>query len=383
MRRSFLALGLLALALTASAATRPPKALPRVRIDDRGSARERRLIEGALERIAATPTAQRLSARQARLPQVTVSFATFSRGAAPLDEAWGRVDYERSALLLNDGLFSSTSYIVITLAHELYGHASIVPESERAGADIGLLMENEAYSLAVGHVISREAGERVDVPELIAALAQGVDAYYDEFVFDHGPDTLQLSLAEAHDPAGSVRARERELARRRRSVEIREKDMAVWAWQLEHFEREHGIARAMLANLRDSLDEWRGTILSGRRKQLETSAPRLRAVLEWFGEPEGRQYVRTMVAVSTHPYAAGLKAELAELCRRLAELMKADEEKPVAYAPSPEPKPYEWEDLQRLVDQDRREHPGHFKDEPSTEPPLPWIQPRPPSGAAR
>ena len=146
-----------------------------------------------------------------------------------------------ASVLINQGLSVSTHAFVETLAHELYGHGIILREAARERLDLGHLMENEAFSLAVGAVCALESGDSVMKEDLLDALSRSTSAYYAGFLFsDSAAQRLQLSLAEAGDPDAAIAARLDELARRRRHVALRSRDMAVWRWRLDHFERAHG-----------------------------------------------------------------------------------------------------------------------------------------------
>ncbi|MEK6537031.1 MAG: hypothetical protein AABZ63_06065, partial [Actinomycetota bacterium] len=203
--------------------------------------------------------------------------------------------------------------------------------------------------------------------------------------FTQSPDRLELSRREAEDPRAAVKARLKELSRRRRSLEVRKRDFALWKWQLDHFERGHGLDPRSVADLRESLDGWMKTMLPLRRSLLDKAEPHLQECLRWFDETEGRAFLARMPGLSAHPYALALEAELSALGRRLAKL-KSGKPAPQATAlkarasAAAEPtasaaavKQLDWDDITKMSDIDRAKHPEHWRNAPQTEPPLPWL----------
>ena len=124
------ALALLELCVPCQAKTSASRAVPGVRIDDRGRPAERARLEAALAHLQGSPTARRLERRRRRLGPVTVAFAVLgSSSAASPDGPWGRAltDREPPLILLDEGLAVSTHAFAETLAHELYGHGANRP----------------------------------------------------------------------------------------------------------------------------------------------------------------------------------------------------------------------------------------------------------------
>ncbi|HAH07900.1 MAG TPA: hypothetical protein DCM05_15480 [Elusimicrobia bacterium] len=354
--------------------------MPGLLIDDHGSPRERELLDRALVRLQGSPTAKRLEARRRRLGPAVVAFAVLPGSAAvPGDKTFGHVSTapEGMSVRIDESLKVSSHAFIETLAHELYGHALIFPESKKAGADIGLLMENEGFSLAAGHLIALELKAPTNPDVLIDALTESPRAYYAERLFTQSPDRLELSRSEAADPRGAVMARQGELARRRRSLAVRGRDMAVWKWQLDHLERFHGLDPRSVRDLRESVEVWKSTMIPSQRALLDKAEPHMKECLRWFdAEPEGREYTARMAAVSSHPYALGLEAEWAALGRRIAALSAAAPAEPPAPAKreaAPAVKQLDWPDVERLASIDRAKHPEHWTYAPEAETPIPWL----------
>lgn len=336
------------------------------------------MLEAALARMRKSPTARRLEKRRRRFEPVIVSFGEISESTSTSidSDLLGRTHYDDTPpwIVLNERLIVSTRTLTETAAHELFGHDLIVPESRRTGADVSWLLENEAFSLAVGNLVALEAGEGTVDEDSIDWIAESTDTYRAEFLFKDSPAGIQLSLAEARDPCAAIAARLSELSRRRRSVEIRRKDMAVWNFELAHLEKEHGLDRLSVKDLQDDIDVWTSTIIPWRQALLDVAEPHLKTVQAWFEEPEGQAWVAELIAISTNPYSASLEAEWAGLGRSIAgaraRLPRPPEAPP---APVPAVKQLTWDDVSALVKEDKEKNPNHWKDAPETEDPVDWI----------
>ena len=255
---------LAALLLTpVSADTAPSLVFSEVLIDDRGHPAERIALNAALARLKRSPTARRLAKRHRKLAPVVLSFGPISRSTSSAleDTTLGRALFDRDppGILIDERLVVSTRPITDILAHELYGHDLILRVAKQSANGIGWLMENEAFSLAVGHVVALEAGDPVFEDDAVDWIAESTGTYYSQHLFFDSPSRIELSLSEARAPRAAIDARLRELARRRRWVEIRKKDMTVWNFQLTHMEKFHGLDARSVRELQDSLDVFTST----------------------------------------------------------------------------------------------------------------------------
>lgn len=360
------------------AGTAPSRAFPEVLIDDRGHPAERRALDAALTRLKRSPTARRLARRHRRLAPVVLSFAPISGSSSSglEDTTLGRslCAQDPPGILIDDRLAVSTRPITDILAHELYGHDLIVRAAPRSAGGVAGLMENEAWALAVGYVVALEAGDPTFADDAADWIAESTGAYYSQHLFSDSPERIELSLSEAREPRAAIAARLRELARRRRWVEIRKKDMEVWNFRLAHMEKAHGLDARSVRELQDSLDVFTSTLIPNRAALLNAAEPHLKSVQQWLDEPEGRAWEAEMIAVSTDPYAMTLEADWAALGRRLAEL-RARQPKPPEPPPSApaELKQLTWDEATALVDEDQAAHPGHWQGAPETEEPVDWI----------
>ena len=369
------------LAWPASAAVRPSAHSSEIRIDDRGDARERRIIERALARIGSSPTARRLERRHRRLAPVTVSFAPISEGTATAIDVdlLGRtlVDQSPPAIKLNERLVVSTRTLVEVLAHELYGHDLILREARERGVELGYLTVNEGFSLAVGYLIAREAGEAALEDDAVDYMAESTGTYCAHHLFRDSPERIELCLPEARDARSAIAARLKEVARRRRSLAVSKKDLAVWNFYLSHLEQSHGLDRRAVARLREDLDSTAKDQLPTRRALLDAAEPHLKKVLAWLDEPEGRGWVARMSAAWKNPYTAALHEEWAGIGRRTSELRASRPERPKPPDPRPAVQQLDWDEVSARIAKDRAEHADHFKNEPKTDPPVAWIVPWP------
>ena len=364
----------------ATAGTSPSGAFPDVLIDDRGRPAERKALDAALERLKRSPTARRLARRHGRLAPVVLSFAPISgsTGTVLEDTTLGRSLWEQDppAVLIDDRLAVSTRPITDILAHELYGHDLVLRAAQRSGGGVARLMENEAWSLAVGYVVALEAGDPVFADDAADWIAESTGAYYSQHLFSDSPERIELSLSEARAPRAAIAARLKELARRRRWVEVRKKDLAVWDFRLSHMEKVHGLDARSVRELQDSLDALANTLIPKRAALLDAAEPHLRSVQKWLDEPEGRAWQAQMAAVAADPYARGLEAEWAALGRRLARLKARQAKAPEPPTSAPRGvKQLGWEEVTVLVDKDKAAHPGHWQGAPETEAPVEWIVP--------
>jgi hypothetical protein len=273
---------------------------------------------------------------------------------------------------LNEVLFISTDALIETLAHELYGHGVILRESGRLGLDLGHTVDNEAFSLAIGAVSALELGDPIGDEARVDALTLSTSAYADEVLFTDSPSRIDFSIDEARDPRGAIANRQKELARRRLSLSQRRKEILVWRWQIEHFEKVHRTDPRIFRDLRASLDD-DDVLSSSRRALLDAAEPHLNEVAAWLDEPDGRTFATGMVAMSTSPYMLNVDAELAALGRRIGEL-KAKRKSSPAPPVSPAVKQAGWGDLIGMGIRDRAENPDHWKGAPETSATaLPWL----------
>jgi hypothetical protein len=366
------------LAVPGAAETRPSRELPAIQIDDRGVAREREILEAALAKIKGTPTSRRLEPRRRRVPGAIVSFARFDDDPNPtLDGAFhGRTRLDRvpTEIVLNEKLAASTGTLIVeTLAHELYGHALIVPEAAKEGVDIGWLVEHEGFSLAVGDLIAREAGEPARDEDRIDWIAESTAAYCDGVLFTDSPQRIELSLAEARDPKAAVAARLVELARRRTWISSRRRAYAAWTFRLDQLESVHGLDPRSTADLRESLRGLADDAIPQRQAILDAAEPHLRTVQTWLDEPEGKIWIATMTAVAASPVAARLEREWARLGIEIRARRAEETSKDGRPSAAPLVRQLTWDDLGALVEKDRAAHPDHWTSEPRTDgPDVPW-----------
>ncbi|MBI5200973.1 MAG: hypothetical protein HY925_05250, partial [Elusimicrobia bacterium] len=318
------ALVLMLLSAFASATVLPSKTFQYVLIDDRDSKSERKRIEDALARLARAPSLAGLRKRRAALGSIPIRFADLSRDP-DTKELRAVTIRQPPAVELGLDLLNPKIEIEGTLAHELFGHSVLHGEARSHGLNVGLLMEDEAFALAVGAVAALETGREPEDSDRSAALVEGgIDGYRDVELFTRPTNDLELTLTETTNPVGAVRARLAELERRRRSLDISERSMKAWEWQFDHFISSHGAAPEAFAGLRGWISDWRRDGIDGRRPQLDNFEPFLKKHLEWLTEyPEGQDRVRQLLAISTHPYAAALRLELAALSARFGELLRA------------------------------------------------------------
>lgn len=371
------------LCLPASGALVESTALPGVLIDDRGSAKERAMLERGLELIARSATANRLEERRRRLGPFAVGFKKLDTSTTVFSGAHGETDIHADPprANVNEEVMRSSHAFVETLAHEIYGHGILLREKEYMNADIGHTIYNEGWSFAVGNVVALEAGEPVDEEPRLDALAVSTRTYALEVMFQDSKDRrVEFTFEEARDPRKSVAARLKEIARRRKSVDGRRRESLIWRHRLEHFTKVHRMNPEDFRELYDSVDGTLRFILPAQKELLDVAEKHLADVRDYFNEPEGKRFVAEMTALSKGPYLRSVAAEFAELSRRIGEL-RAPPSAPAAGSvstPGPAPrKQLTWDDLEDLRVKDLADHPEHWKGapEPAAEPAPPWVAP--------
>ena len=352
----------------------PSKVLSGVSIDDRGHPAEGARLEAALKHLQRSATVRRMEARRRKLGPLVISFAALDTSTEPFSGSHGHTEVNRDSaqVQLNEVLYISTAAFIETLAHELYGHGVILRESARLGLDLGHTIDNEAFSLAIGAVSALELGDPIGDEARVDALTLSTSAYADEVLFTDSPSRIDFSINEARNPRAAITARQKELARRRLSLSQRRKEILVWRWQIEHFEKVHRTGPQIFKALRASLDN-DDVLSSSRRALLDKAEPHLKEVAAWLDEPDGRTFATGMVAASTSPYILSVDVELAALGRRIGEL-KAKRRSSPAPSISPAAKQAGWGDLIGLGLRDRAENPDHWKGAPETSTAaLPWL----------
>lgn len=336
-------------------------------IDDRGRPAEGERLEAGLKRLQRSATVRGLEARRLKQGPFVVGFAALDTSTRAFSGVHGNTDIHRhpTRVSVNEELFISTHGFIETLAHELYGHGVLLGEDLALHQDIGHTIHNEGLALAVGIVAALESGAPVVEEPRLEALAVSTDAYAAEILFnDSGEKRIELTLDEARDPRGAIAARQKELARRRLSVDGRRRESWVWRWRLEHFEKVHRVDPRALADMRASVDGTLDSVLPEQRALLDTAEPHLKEVAAWLKEPEGRVFTAGMVAMSASPYMRARDAELAGLGRRIAALRASTPPAGPAPAAAPGVMQIDWSDLTAMCDRDRVENPGHWKSAP-------------------
>ena len=147
----------------------------------------------------------------------------------------------------------------------------------------------------------------------------------------------------------------------------------MWTWQLDHFRDRHGLDPREVQDLRETLAVWVSTEIPARRALLDRAEPHLREVRAWLDTPEGRSYEAGMAAVSAHPYALALEAELAARGRRLAKLKASRPVPAPEAAPAAAVRQLDWDDIAKMATLDRAKHPEHWTDAPSTGESIPGL----------
>lgn len=371
----------LLLGLPAHANITESKALPGVLIDDRGRPAEGAMLEAGLERLRKSPTLRALEPRRRERGTFVVGFTKLDTSTAAFSGAHGNTHIKETPIRvdLNEALFVSTHAFIETLAHELYGHGIHSVEAEALGLDVGHTIYNEANALAVGAVAALEVGASVNEEARLDALMRGTTAYEAEVLFEDAKEKrVEFSLKEAKNPREAIAARLKELARRRRSVEMRRQESLIWKWRVEHFTKVHRMDPKAFAEIRASVDPTLDAVLPEQKALLDAAEPYLREVAAWLETEDAREFTAGMVALSTSAYARELERELKGYAARIARLRAAVPASAATAeaAPADAVEQVDWAGLDTLCREDRAEHPEHWKGvrEPGAPAP-PWLAP--------
>ncbi len=363
------ALALLFLAASARAGSPAGRLLERVRIDPGLSAEQARAIRQSLARIAGTRTGGE-RARRFAAEGVVVEISTQAFGLAfmnddgvltPVGKAGNTDEAAFPPVVTLDPLVlsSTVSSRVLdnVLAHELLGHALFRVEKRRARVDgiANTFAEDEILASLVGDVVEGELGH-VPLEDLdTRRMLKSTQAFETSQWFDGG--ATGLSIDESTAPASALM--EHLAAIDAKEASARDKIARAIAWESDilHLESVHGAPksryRKQLSQVDDFVAQERDEL-----KSLEAAREAVQGRLLLFASRDGLKLRRQLSSRRYRRFASGLVGQIVLLRQRLAALAASA---PQAAKPAPDPNASPvWDEIDRAVKKDRKEHPGHW-----------------------
>ncbi len=240
-----------------------------------------------------------------------------------------------------------------TLGHELFGHAFEAQRSEKAGVPpdvIGYYRGDEAGAGLIGWLVETELGGPLDSEHMWSYLADP-ERYHNNLVTNLPYYATTLSLAEMRAPLATLEGRVDAIEIDRKK--IRDYAVAVVAWRsaIEHFVTVHGMDRGQFSSLSEDID---ATIIwnDAHQKNLDDISASLLATITHWKKPETAAALATLAEASDSTYMRQSEQRLAARTDRLRGLVAGR-----AWEPSipPVPGKLTWDDLDRLMEQDRTE----------------------------
>ncbi len=368
----------LLLCLPAQAKVAESKVLKGVFIDDRGKPEEREKIEETFKRIQESPSVRALEPRRRKLGPVTVNFAMLATSSEPFNAGRSECDLPVPRVLFGETLLENPDYFAETAAHELYGHCLILREARQHGLEMSKVLENEAFSYAIGVVAAMEIGASNDSDARIVPLSISTNTYAAHILCQDSPEHLSLSVEETIDPHETIKARRREMARRRVSTRMYRQVTKLWRWRVEHFVNKHRADPKAFADINKSMDDAERLTYPAQSKIVDVAEPDMINLDEFMDTEKGKEFITEIAAISTNPYAWALHREWEGLQKRFAKLIA---DLPAADPPAPSTAPVTaqigWTELDEMSAKDMAEHLDHWDGSPDAGVPFEWRVPWP------
>ena len=245
------------------------------------------------------------------------------------------------------------------LAHELFGHALEQQRAEKAGVSFYALNHyrgDEANSGLIEWLLQTELGGPLDNGHMWSYLADP-ERYHADLKTNMPYYSTTLSTVEMRSPVAALEGRvagiKAESVRARTIVA----GMTIWRPVIEHFITVHNMERSRFSSVVEKIDagvRW-GDL---HEKTLNDINAHLTATIaEWKG-PASDMLKEDFLTAAYSPYMRESEQRLAVRAARLRGLVAGRKQEPSA---PPIPGKILWEDLQRMLEQDRKDNPGHWE----------------------
>ena len=354
-----------------------------LRLEATGAPDRQQLLERAVRRMLDSPTARDLAEQfiadgtMAEVGFAPVGAPERRRGArrptlgAP--RALSRWNGTKAIVTLNpDYLAVDEEFrdgdLPPTLGHELLGHALWSGRAQRAGLFQAVHHHelNEVHARLVGWLIDLELDGRIqpsgarqyfDDPYSFRIDLKFLDSYY----------ALTFSHDELAQPLETMQGRLAVALERRAALEASLARHVSWYAVMTHFVGAHGVAAERFAALRDSMHEEEAHLQDQIAVLEQVTAVLADTLARCHAEPDQRsvQYFRQSAA---HELLSQLQAEVQRRDRQFRRQVDACIETPFASEEGDGLPPVAggtqvtFEELLRMCDRDRLDHPEHWRE---------------------
>lgn len=349
--------------------------MKQVRMDDRGSAREREGLERTVRRMLESPTARKYAQQfvDAGIPGV-IKFDEVE-GSKVYEFERRRIFYAPRAFtdwkdgvavvrLNRDYLDSDEEYFFEdappTLAHELLGHGLWYGRMAKDNLQEGFHVHenNETNAKLVGWLASWELNRRHHDTYAYEYLQDPV-AYLRNLKLRQPYYALTYANGELADPLAALRARLAKLPGLRASYEQGLANVRSWPPIVDHFIGHHGIPESRFAKLREDLVQ-REAALNGELATLASIEQNVQATIDYYESETGKPGLQYLKFMGSYPQFAALQADVDAMTAELREKMTNEQPRP---GPAPLPWPEDqitWAEFQEMFQRDARENPSHW-----------------------
>lgn len=246
-----------------------------------------------------------------------------------------------------------------TLGHELFGHAFEIQRAKKAGLTqqaVYYYRGDEAGSGLVGWLVQAELGGRLDNGHMWNYLSDP-EKYHAGLKTNLPYYATTLSLPEMRAPVATLEGRVAAIETDRKKTVAYGASMAAWRPIIEHFITVHGIARADFSARVDDVDAaavWTDSHL----KSLDAIEKHLTGTIAAWKGSGGDKVKADLLAASSSAYMRQAEERLTARADRLKGLVGGRSPEPTV---PPVPGKLTWADLNRMLEQDRKDHPGHLE----------------------
>ena len=351
----------------------------RLALDDHGDPKQAEALDMAVRLMLQSPTARELSAEFVKQNRtVKVSFEPLDGGAVDMVGQHKYVSGVGGLTTHGDGEWVqiNAGYLQVeprdqfhdvpgTLAHELLGHVYNEIRAENAGVSgaMNLWRGDEDTAGVTGWLVSAEVNGKVpadpycwsylDDPAKYHRTLDLVTAYYAQSL---SPDEAAHRDEVYSERLGRVQAC---IA----AIQAQLDDRTDWAAILDHFENQHGVEPWRLRALRDDLLQ---PSTAGVHVELERLLDIRRALTQDLAgskDPVRRSENADLAKRMSDPFFADSEKRLAALSGRLRAFAAARKPAPAIEVPEPGvtvTTSLSWDDVRRMYENDKRDHPEHW-----------------------
>lgn len=349
--------------------------MKQVRMDDRGSARERAGLERTVRRMLESPTARKYAQQfvDAGIPGV-IKFDEVE-GSKVYEFERRRIFYAPRAFtdwkdgvavvrLNRDYLDSDEEYFFEdappTLAHELLGHGLWYGRMAKDNLQDGFHVHenNETNAKLVGWLASWELNRRHHDTYAYEYL-QDPKSYLRNLKLRQPYYALTYADSDLPDPLAALRGRLAQLPALRASYQQGLANVRSWPPIVDHFIGHHGVPESRFAKLKEDLVQ-REAALNGELATLASIEQNIQATIDYYESEGGKPGLAYLKAMGQYRQFGALQADVDAMTAQLREAMTREQARP---SPPPLPWPDEqitWTEFQEMFQRDARENPTHW-----------------------